>query len=129
MKSDDDKIILTNIDEEAIEDNNITFRWWRRVGNGPWVRVDVPPNQPWVDIELDTDSDTYYKCEILDEDDKAILEIERSFQPPVPPPHLPQPNFWQSMFLWFLAGLFAIVGILLIVIAVNKRKEKQKKIT
>jgi len=31
------------------------------------------------------------------------------------------------MFLWFLAGLFAIVGTLLIIIAVNKRKEKQKK--
>jgi len=122
MTEEDGKMILTNIDDDMIDEHKITFRWWRKVGNGEWELIDVPPNQPWVPIELHPDDDVTYKCEIIARDEFQLAR-ERSFFPPVP-----RTNILQNPFLWGLAGIFAIWGIVFIIIAINRREEKRKKL-
>jgi len=122
MKEEDGKLILTNIDEDTIDEHKITFRWWRRVGSGEWELIDVPPNQPWLPIELHPDDDVTYKCEIMVRDEFQIVR-ERSFFPPVP-----RTNILRNPVLWAVAGIFAIWGVVFIIIAVNRREDKRKKI-
>jgi len=121
IKQDGDKVVLTNIDEDFIEEHEITFKWWRRVGDGEWVAIDVPVDQPWVTIELHPEHDVAYKCEIII-DGEHQLERERTFHPPIP-----QRSFFRNLGLWALAGIFAILGILCIVVALNKHEERQRK--
>jgi len=122
MKEEDGKVILTNIDEDTIDEHRITFRWWRRVGDGEWELVPTPPSQPWVIIELHPDDDVTYKCEIIVRDEFQLAR-ERSFVPPIP-----RTNILRNPVLWAVAGILAILGILFIIIAINKRDEKRKKI-
>jgi len=123
--SDDDNKAFVDIDEERIEDEKLTFRWWRRVGNGEWEELDVPPNQPWVDIELDDDEDVTYKVDIY-VDNEFLLARERIFNA-LPPPPAPQNRFYGFAIPTAIAICIAFVCLItLIVIIIIRRREEQK---
>ena len=125
IEKDDDKAFI-DIDEERIEDEKITFRWWRRVGNGEWEELDVPPNQPWVDIELDDDDDVTYKVDIY-VDNEFLLARERIFNPLPPSPPTPQNRFYGFAIPTAIAICIAFVCLItLIVIIILRRREEQK---
>jgi len=125
--SDDDNKAFVDIDEERIEDEKLTFRWWRRVGNGEWEELDVPPNQPWVDIELDDDDDVTYKVDIY-VDNEFLLARSRTFSPPSsPPPPPPGNRFYGFAIPTAIAICIAFVCLItLIVIIIIRRREEQK---
>jgi len=124
VKDDDNKVFI-DIDEERIEDEKLTFRWWRRVGNGEWEELDVPPNQPWVDIELDDDDDVTYKVDIY-VDNEFLLARERIFNA-LPPPPTPQNRFYGFAIPTAIAICIAFVCLItLIVIIIVRRREEQK---
>jgi len=121
---DDDKAFV-DIDDERIEDEKITFRWWRRVGNGEWEELDVPPNQPWVDVELDDDDDVTYKVDIY-VDNEFLLARERIFNP-LPPLPTPQNRFYGFAIPTAIAICIAFVCLItLIVIIILRRREERK---
>jgi hypothetical protein len=121
MTTNDGKVILTNIDEETIKDHNITFRWFRRLADGTWEQVQVPSDQPWVDLSFDDNQEVMYKVEIY-VDDEPALERERTFNPPPD-----QPNFWQPFIILSAVGILGILAILFMIIAIKLRDKEQEK--
>jgi len=128
--SDDDNKAFVDIDEERIEDEKLTFRWWRRVGNGEWEELDVPPNQPWVDIELDDDEDVTYKVDIY-VDNEFLLARERIFNPLPPSPPTPQNRFYGFAIPTAIAICIAFVCLitLIVIIIVRRREDRKRKKT
>jgi len=116
----DGKIVLTNI-SEILESHDLTFRWYRRIGEGDWVHLeDVPADQHWVTIELDTIYDVAYKCVIV-YNGRDRLVRENSYPPQ------PLPNFWRDFVIWAVVGILAITGGLFIIVSLNKRDPSLKK--
>jgi len=130
------KLVLTNIDEEVeklIAEGEVTIKWWRKVGDGEFVEVSVPPSQTWVVFELDLEADyeVTYKSEIFVD---GILREERrhsfpteDFPGPCQSPQTESPNFWQMFILWTVVGLLAITMVLFIIVAIKRRDEDENK--
>jgi len=125
MIHDDGKVYLTNLDDELqslIEEGKITIQWWRKVGDGEWVQIEVPPDRTWVDLVYDPDDEVTYKCDILIGDIFSHGREQGFTQPET------LGNFWLDITLWGLTGIFAIAGLALVIVSFSMHDRKMKTI-
>jgi len=102
-------VTLTSIDAEIqtlIDEGEITFRWWRSVGDDNWVEMDVPPNQTSINLGLLPGEQVLIRSEIF-VSGMFSHGWENSFTVPEPP------NIFLEVVLW------SIVGIVIIAIVIS----------
>jgi len=113
-------VFLKGIDQELIDEHNITFKWWRIVGEEEPILV-KESNQPWVLLELDPNHKVVYKVEILIPGQSSLLLTHPPFSP------LPTSRFWKDFITWSIPGIFLIAIMVSVTICFIERKTRRKK--